>query len=84
MEVLAGARDENHLEGLRRLLARGTSLGVEPTDYEEAAALYRICRRGGETVRRLTDCLIAAIAIPPISRCFTPTPTSMSSLDRRR
>ena len=28
-----------------------------------AAALYRTCRRGGETVRKLIDCLIAATAI---------------------
>lgn len=63
MEVLAGARDESHLNDLRRLLSRGTLLGTEPTDYEEAAALYRMCRRGGETVRKMIDCLIAGIAI---------------------
>jgi predicted nucleic acid-binding protein len=63
MEVLAGARDERHLNDLRRLLARGTLLATESTDYEEAAALYRTCRRSGETVRRMIDCLIAAIAI---------------------
>ena len=33
------------------------------TDYEQAAALFRTCRRGGETVRKLIDCLIAATAI---------------------
>ena len=32
-------------------------------DYDEAAALYRICRRSGGTVRKLIDCLIAAVAI---------------------
>jgi hypothetical protein len=32
-------------------------------DAEDAAALYRTCHRGGETVRRLIDCLIAAVAI---------------------
>lgn len=63
MEVLAGARDERHLTDLRRLLARASILPTEPTDYEEAAALYRTCRRGGETVRKLIDCLIAAVAI---------------------
>jgi len=25
--------------------------------------MYRTCRRGGETVRKLIDCLIAAVAI---------------------
>ena len=63
MELLAGARDEQHLSDLRGLLARGSLLSTEPVDYEEAAALYRACRRGGETVRKLIDCLIAATAI---------------------
>jgi predicted nucleic acid-binding protein len=63
MEVLAGARDEGHLNDLRRLLARASTAAVQPVDYEEAAALYRMCRRRGETVRKLIDCLIAALAI---------------------
>lgn len=63
MEVLAGAREERHLDDLRRLLARASLLPTRATDYEQAASLYRTCRRGGETVRRLIDCLIAATAI---------------------
>jgi hypothetical protein len=63
MEVLAGARHEVHLGDLRRLLARASLLPTRATDYEQAAGLYRTCRRGGETVRRLIDCLIAATAI---------------------
>ena len=63
MEVLAGARDESHLEALRGLLARASVLPTEPTHYDEAATLYRRCRREGVTVRRLIDCLIAAAAI---------------------
>lgn len=63
MEVLAGARDESHLGDLRRLLARASLIPTEPTDYEAAAGLYRTCRRGGETLRKLIDCLIAAHAI---------------------
>ncbi len=63
MEVLAGARDESHLISLRRLLARATMIPTQATDYEDAAALYRRCRRQGETVRKLIDCLIAAVAI---------------------
>ena len=62
MEVLAGARDDVHLAQLRGLLARATVLATEPIDYEAAAAMYRSCRRHGETVRRLVDCLIAAVA----------------------
>ena len=63
MEVLAGARNERHLNDLRRLLARASALEVLPRDYEEAAVLYRSCRRHGQTVRRMIDCLIAAVAI---------------------
>jgi len=63
MEVLAGARDEQHLQQLRRLLARASTLPTEPVDYEVAAALYRTCRQRGHTVRKLIDCLIAAVAI---------------------
>jgi predicted nucleic acid-binding protein len=63
MEVLAGARDEGHLNDLRRLLARASVVEAATADYEQAATLYRICRRGGETVRKLIDCLIGAIAI---------------------
>ena len=63
MEILAGARDESHLRSLRRLLARATVIRTQGTDYDDAAALYRRCRRQGETIRKLIDCLIAAAAI---------------------
>lgn len=63
MEVLAGARSDDHLRNLRGLLARATLISTAAIDYEDAAALYRTCRRGGETVRKLIDCLIAAVAI---------------------
>ena len=63
MEVLAGARNEQHLQQLRRLLARASILPTEPVDYDAAAALYRTCRQRGHTVRKLIDCLIAAVAI---------------------
>jgi hypothetical protein len=63
MEVLAGAHDEQHLQQLRRLLARASTLPTEPVDYDAAAALYRTCRQRGHTVRKLIDCLIAAVAI---------------------
>jgi predicted nucleic acid-binding protein len=64
MEVLAGARDEKHLQQLRGLLLGCELLSLRGlADYEAAAALYRRCRRGGETVRRLVDCLIAVVAL---------------------
>lgn len=63
MEVLAGARDEHHLAQLRGLLSRTTILPTTSADYDHAAGLYRTCRRQGETVRKLIDCLIAAVTI---------------------
>lgn len=63
MEVLAGARDEQHLTQLRGLLARATLVPIIAEDYDQAAALYRSCRRNGETVRKLIGCLIASVAI---------------------
>lgn len=63
MEVLAGARDDVHLSALRSLLARGELVATNDMHFEAAAAIYRSCRRNGETVRRMIDCLIAALAI---------------------
>jgi len=60
MEILAGARDEVHLLNLRRLLARATLIETVPSDFSDAAMIYRTCRREGRTVRRMIDCLIAA------------------------
>ena len=64
MEVLAGARDDTHEQKLRRLLFGCELLPLEGvSDYEDAAGLYRKCRREGKTIRSLTDCLIAIVAI---------------------
>ncbi len=63
MEILAGAGDESHLRQLRRLLAVPVLIPTTPADHDHAAAIYRICRRSGHTVRKLVDCLIAAVTI---------------------
>lgn len=64
MEVLAGARDTTHLGSLRRLLAGCELFPVEGLlAWERAAGIWRGCRGRGETVRSLTDCLIADVAI---------------------
>lgn len=64
MEVLAGALDDVHLQRMRRLLASCRYLPTEgPYDFEAAADISRTCRRGGTTIRGLTDCLIAAVAL---------------------
>ncbi|OLB00501.1 MAG: hypothetical protein AUH09_03565, partial [Candidatus Rokubacteria bacterium 13_2_20CM_70_12] len=64
MELLAGTRSGGERARLRaRLIAlpRLTLRGL--ADFESAAELYRICRSRGATVRKLMDCLIAAVAI---------------------
>ncbi len=44
-------------------------MGCEPVpteglgDFDTAASLYRQCRRVGETVRALADCIVGAVAI---------------------
>ena len=64
MELLAGARDAAGQDRLRSgplALPVLTLAGV--ADFEAAAELYRRCRRAGETVRKLTDCLVAVPTI---------------------
>jgi hypothetical protein len=63
MEVLSGARDEAHAARLRRLLDALDPRPVRGPDYEDAARIFRECRGAGTTVRSLTDCLIAAVAL---------------------
>ncbi|MFL5793055.1 MAG: PIN domain nuclease [Actinomycetota bacterium] len=64
MELLAGETTPEGVARLRRLLGRFDLLAVEGlADYEAAAELHRRCRAGGETVRNLTACLIAAVAV---------------------
>jgi predicted nucleic acid-binding protein len=63
MEVLAGARNQRHLEDLQRLLARATVMPTDSIDFDTAGRLYRICRGNGETVRKLLDCLIASVSM---------------------
>ena len=64
MEVLAGARDDRVLSQLEALMDGLTMLSVDPRlDFRAAATLYRTCRTRGQTVRRLVDCLIAAVAL---------------------
>ena len=63
MELLAGARDEQHVAQIEKLLARATVIKTESIDYDNAAAIYRACRKLGLTIRTHIDCLTAAIAI---------------------
>jgi predicted nucleic acid-binding protein len=69
LEVLAGAKGRRHRDELQRLLYACEYLRtVTPSDFERAAEIYRVCRRNGETIRKLTDCVIAAVAL----RCDVP------------
>jgi predicted nucleic acid-binding protein len=64
MELLAGARSTLHLAALRSLLVNFRLLRLDGlAGFEEAARLFRVCRQGGETVRAMTDCLVAVPAI---------------------
>lgn len=64
MEVLAGTTDEARFAKAHRALDACTYLPQRRyADATAAAALYRQCRRAGETPRQLTDCLVAAVAL---------------------
>lgn len=64
MEVMIGTTDENVAAVRRRFLQRFSIEPLAPVrDAEDAAAIHRRCRRGGDTVRSLIDCQIAAMAM---------------------
>lgn len=64
MEVLAGGRPHQEVGRLESLMHTYEILSLEGlADFEEAAALYRICRTSGETIRNLGDCLVAVPVI---------------------
>ena len=64
MELLAGAGDESRSRKLETLVNGLASLSLDPwADFRDAARIYRTARASGETIRSLTDCLIAAIAL---------------------
>ncbi|MBV9514636.1 MAG: PIN domain nuclease [Mycobacteriaceae bacterium] len=64
MEILAGATDDNAHTKLEQLVNGLPSLRLDSAvDFRAAAAIYRAARQSGQTIRSLTDCLIAAVAI---------------------
>lgn len=61
LEVLSG---DTHVERLSAALDGCEDVMQLPrVDVEDAAHIYRVCRRAGDAIRSLNDCLIAAIAI---------------------
>lgn len=73
MELLAGPTDPFTVRRIEDQLGTLEDLVLDPSqDFRAAAALARAVRRSGHTVRSLTDCLIAAIALrhdTPIWHC---------------
>lgn len=64
MEILAGATDERSFAKLRRLTDGLHLVPVDAmVDYHDAAIAYRAVRAKGDTVRKMLDCLIAAVAV---------------------
>ena len=64
MELLAGARSGSPARELRTRLLGFKILPLEGlSDFEEAGLIYRSCRDAGETLRSLSDCLIAVPVI---------------------
>jgi predicted nucleic acid-binding protein len=62
MELLMGARDDAHVVQLRRLLSSVDNVPITTEEWDDAAAIYRTCRRAGVTIRSVPDCLVAAVA----------------------
>ncbi|HEV7655919.1 MAG TPA: PIN domain nuclease [Mycobacteriales bacterium] len=63
-EILQGIRNDGDLLTVERQLLAMDILPLEGLDdFRAAALLYRAARRQGLTIRRTTDCLIAAVCI---------------------
>jgi predicted nucleic acid-binding protein len=64
MELLAGARDAGNFRRLMAMTGGLPLMSVDPAcDYHEAAAIFRLARTGGKTIRSMADCLIAAVGM---------------------
>jgi len=65
LEILQGAASDKSFEQIKGILLTYSLLepGEGLETYELAAHLYRRARRAGFTVRKTSDCLIAAIAL---------------------
>jgi predicted nucleic acid-binding protein len=64
MELLAGARDAGKFQRLLAMTGGLPLMSVDPAcDYHEAAAIFRLARTGGKTIRSMADCLIAAVGM---------------------
>lgn len=63
-ELLSGSRSELKAVQLFQLLNRFEILVPDSLgDYQDAARIYRTCRRAGFTIRSIVDCMVAATAL---------------------
>jgi predicted nucleic acid-binding protein len=63
-ELAVGARTAGDDRAVASLVSSCVHVTVSaPSIWEAAVAAHRTCRRGGETVRSMTDCLVAAVAL---------------------
>jgi len=63
-EILQGIRDDGEWTHIRTLLLHYPILRMDTlATFEQAAQIYRKCRKRGLTIRKTIDCLIAAVCI---------------------
>jgi predicted nucleic acid-binding protein len=63
MELLAGTTSDRLFTRVEKLMNGLQLLSVDASvDYRDAAIAYRSVRKGGHTVRKTMDCLIAVVA----------------------
>ena len=78
-EILQGLRDDRSVQRIDEHLSVFSVLRLRDlSDFRHAAALYRSARRRGVTIRRTSDCLIAAVCI----RAATPLLHADADFDR--
>jgi len=64
MELLIGTTDESKASVRQQRMRRFSIEPLAPIrDAEDAAAIHRQCRRNGDTVRSMIDCLVAAMSL---------------------
>jgi predicted nucleic acid-binding protein len=63
-EILQGLRTDSDVRRVERRLAVFDVLQLQGlADFRAAAAMYRAARQAGVTIRRTSDCLIAAVCV---------------------
>jgi len=63
-EILLGLSSDKQANKISKLLtAFNSPKELTNADYQNAAKIYRICRKNGITIRSTIDCLIATICL---------------------